>query len=149
MQTRCLAVFPVMGLPKLLLSPKRIRICLPKNDQIWPKIGIFGHLGPGLAGSFSALLVAVARGLYLTRHLFTLFNLLFVHRLELLCLWSARDRWMLSWDGLCKMERRQPRVKRRNPWSLADFVSFSYICHLKLPFSFLFLLSIVWGWTLK
>ena len=25
--------------------------------QIWPKIGIFGHFGPGLAASFGALLV--------------------------------------------------------------------------------------------
>ena len=45
-------------------------------DQIWPEIGIFGHFGPGLAGSFGALLVGwlvvVARGLYLARHLFTL-----------------------------------------------------------------------------
>ena len=30
---------------------------LSKNDQIWPKIGIFVHFGPGLAGSFGALLV--------------------------------------------------------------------------------------------
>ena len=47
---------------------------LPKNDQIWPKTGIFGQFGPGL---FSALLmgrlVVVARGLYLARHLFTLY----------------------------------------------------------------------------
>ena len=52
---------------------------LPKNDQIWPKIGIFGQFGPGHAGLFSALLVGrlvvVARGLYLARHLFTLFLL--------------------------------------------------------------------------
>ena len=47
---------------------------LSKNDQIWPKIGIFVHFGPGLAGSFGALLVVVARGLYLARHLFTLFT---------------------------------------------------------------------------
>ena len=51
---------------------------LPQNDQIWPKIGIFGHFGPGLAGAFGALLVdwlaVVARGLYLARHLFT-FNI--------------------------------------------------------------------------
>ena len=50
---------------------------LPKNDQIWPEIGIFVHFGPGLASSFGALLVGwllvVARGLYLTRHLYTLF----------------------------------------------------------------------------
>ena len=49
---------------------------LPKNDKIWPKIGIFGQFGPGHAGLFSALLVGqlvvVARGLYLARHLFTL-----------------------------------------------------------------------------
>merc|ERR1711978_195397 len=50
---------------------------LPKNDQIWPKIGIFGQFGPGYAGLFGALLVGwlvvVARGLYLARHLFTLY----------------------------------------------------------------------------
>ena len=64
-----------MWVPKLLLSPVRIRI-LPKNDQIWPEIGIFGHFSPGLAGSFGALsvgwLVVVAHRLYLARHLFTL-----------------------------------------------------------------------------
>ena len=50
---------------------------LPKNDQIWLEIGCFVHIGPGLAGSFGALLVdwlvVVAHGLYLARHLFTLF----------------------------------------------------------------------------
>ena len=30
---------------------------LPKNDQIWPKIGIFGQFGTGYAGFFGALLV--------------------------------------------------------------------------------------------
>ena len=30
---------------------------MPKNEQIWPEIGIFGHFGPGLAGSIGALLV--------------------------------------------------------------------------------------------
>ena len=53
---------------------------LPKNDQFWPKIGIFGQFGPGQASLFSALLVGrlvvVARGLYLARHLFTLLLLL-------------------------------------------------------------------------
>ena len=44
-----------------------------KNQDFLPKIGIFVHFGPGLAGSFGALLVVVvARGLYLARHLFTL-----------------------------------------------------------------------------
>ena len=51
---------------------------LPKNDQIWPKTGIFGQFGPGHAGLFGALLagrlVVVARRLYLARHLFTLYD---------------------------------------------------------------------------
>ena len=46
----------------VLLSPVNIRI-----------LAIFGHFGPGLAGSFGALLVVVAHELYLARHLFTLF----------------------------------------------------------------------------
>ena len=50
---------------------------MPKNNQIWPKIGIFGQFGPGHAGLFNALLVVVARGLYLARHLFTLFVFVF------------------------------------------------------------------------
>ena len=53
---------------------------LPKNDQIWPKIGIFGSFGPGHAGFSGAQLVGqlvvVARGLYLARHLFTLYKLI-------------------------------------------------------------------------
>ena len=40
--------------------------------------GFFVHIGPGLAGSFGALLVGwlvvLARGLYLARHVFTLCN---------------------------------------------------------------------------
>ena len=28
---------------------------MPQNDQIWPKIGIFGQFGPGHAGFFGAL----------------------------------------------------------------------------------------------
>ena len=30
---------------------------LPKNDPIWPEIGISIHFGPGLAGSVGALSV--------------------------------------------------------------------------------------------
>ena len=66
-----------MWVTKLLISPLKKKDFLPKNDKIWPKIGIFVHFGPGLAGSFGALfvgwLVVVAYGLYLARHLFTLF----------------------------------------------------------------------------
>ena len=65
-----------MWVTKLLISSKE-KDFLPKHDQIWPKIGIFGQFGPGHAGLFGALLVGglvvVARGLYLARHLFTLF----------------------------------------------------------------------------
>ena len=67
-----------MWVTKLMISQVKKKKN-PKNDQIWPKIGIFGQLGPGHAGLFSALLagrlVVVARGLYLARHLFTLFYL--------------------------------------------------------------------------
>ena len=60
----------VLALGILVICPVDF---LPKNDQIWPEIDIFIHIGPGLAGSFGALLSVVARGLYLARHLFTLF----------------------------------------------------------------------------
>ena len=67
-----------MWVTKLLISPVRKKDFLPKNDQIWPKIGIFCQFWPGHAGLFGALLVGrlvvVARGLYLARHLFTLCN---------------------------------------------------------------------------
>ena len=65
-----------MWVTKLLISPVKKNDFLPKNDQIWPKIGIFGQFGPGHAGLSGALLVGrlvvVARGLYLARQLFTL-----------------------------------------------------------------------------
>ena len=67
-------VFRYVGNKTFDFSSKK-KDFLPKNDQIWPKTGIFGQFGPGL---FSALLmgrlVVVARGLYLARHLFTLYN---------------------------------------------------------------------------
>ena len=71
---RC--VFCYVGNKTFDFSSKK-KDFLPKNDQIWPKIGIFGQFGPGHAGLYGALLVGrlvvVARGLYLARHLFTLF----------------------------------------------------------------------------
>ena len=73
-----------MWVTKLLISQVKKKDFLPQNDQIWPKIGIFGQFGPGHAGFFGALLVGrlvvVARGLYLARHLFTLFG---IHSLRL------------------------------------------------------------------
>ena len=71
-----------MWVTKLLISEVKKKDFLPKNDQIWPKIGIFGQFGPGHAGLSGALLVGrlvvVARGLYLARHLFTLYIHFFV-----------------------------------------------------------------------
>ena len=76
MWTRCLGGFSVKWVTILLISPVKKRI-FAQNDQIWPKIGIFGWYGPGHAGLFSALLVGrlvvVTRGLYLARHLFTIY----------------------------------------------------------------------------
>ena len=69
-----------MWVTKLLISQVKKKDFLPKKDQIWPKIGIFGQFGPGHAGFFGALLlgrlVVVVRGLYLARHLFTLYILI-------------------------------------------------------------------------
>ena len=69
-------IFPYVGNKTFDFSSKK-KDFLPKNDQIWPRTGIFGQFGPGHAGLFSALLVGrfvvVARGLYLARHLFTLY----------------------------------------------------------------------------
>ena len=70
---------------------------MPKTDQIWPEIGIFGHLGPGLAGSFNARLVSwlvvMARGLYLARHLFTLFGDIIQSTVQngIYVVWSSAD----------------------------------------------------------
>ena len=51
-----------MWVTKLLISPVKKKDFLPKNDQIWPKIGIFGQFWPGHAGLFGALLLrAVSR----------------------------------------------------------------------------------------
>ena len=64
-----------MWVTELLISQVKKRI-FAQNDQIWPKIGIFGHFGPGLAGSFGILLmvwlVVVVPGLYIAIRLFTL-----------------------------------------------------------------------------
>ena len=49
-------VFRYVGNKTFDFSSKK-KDFLPKNDQIWPKTGIFGQFGPGHAGLFSALLV--------------------------------------------------------------------------------------------
>ena len=46
-----------MWVTKLLISQVNKKDFLPQNDQIWPKIGIFGQFGPGHASLFGALLV--------------------------------------------------------------------------------------------
>ena len=66
-----------MWVTKRLISEVKKRIFCPKTTKFGPNFGIFGQFGPGYAGLFNALLVGqllvVARGLYLARHLFTLF----------------------------------------------------------------------------
>ena len=63
-----------MWVTKLLISPVKIRIFCPKTSKFGLKFAFL----PGLAGSFGALLVGwlvvLARGLYLARHLFTLYH---------------------------------------------------------------------------
>ena len=92
-------VFRYVGNKTFDFSSKK-KDFLPKNDQIWPKIGIFGQFGPGHAGLFSALLVGrlvvVARGLYLARHLFTLCNYVVV----LINLSSP----IILWCEICKTD---------------------------------------------
>ena len=49
-------VFRYVGYKTFDFSSKKKEF-LPKNDQIWSKIGIFGQFGPGNSGLFGALLV--------------------------------------------------------------------------------------------
>merc|ERR1711978_596400 len=60
-------VFRYVGNKTFDFSSKK-KDFLPKNDQIWPKIGIFGQFGLGHA--FGALLVG--RLVVVARRLFTL-----------------------------------------------------------------------------
>ena len=55
---KVLGGFSVMWITKLLISLVK-KDFLPQNDQIWPKIGIFGQFGPGHAGLFNTLLWVV------------------------------------------------------------------------------------------
>ena len=76
MGARCLGVFSVTWVPKVLLPPIKIRIFGPKTAIFAPKSNMLSQAFIGLAGSFDALLigwlVVVVRGLYLARHLTTL-----------------------------------------------------------------------------
>ena len=48
MQTRCLGVFSVMWVPKLLLSPVKIRIFCPKTTKFGPKLAFLVNLGQAM-----------------------------------------------------------------------------------------------------
>ena len=71
-----------MWVQKLLLPPVKIRIFGPKWPFLPQNMLSWAHIGHAI--SFGALLVGwlvvVARGLYLARHLFTLY--LFIFRAE-------------------------------------------------------------------
>ena len=99
-------VFRYVGNKTFGLSSKK-KDFLPKNDQIWPKIGIFGQFGPGHAGFFGALLVGrlvvVARGLYLARHLFTLLGFQFFGEM---CITEIRERCIIRRPPHFHIERQ-------------------------------------------
>ena len=101
-------VFRYVGNKTFDFSSKK-KDFLPQNDQIWPKIGTFGQLCALLV----SWLVVVARGLYLARHLFTLFYFI------VLDLPSTS-----SYSGLCTRSCRRQ----------VDFAPF----HRPVIFSFLF-----------
>ena len=67
-----------MWVMKLLISQVKKRFFAQKRPNLAQNWNFFGQFGPGHEGLFGALLVGrlvvVARGLYLARHLFTLFN---------------------------------------------------------------------------
>ena len=107
-----------MWVTKLFIAPVKKKDFLPKNYQIWPQIGIFGQFGPGHAGLFSALLevrlVVVARGLYLARHLFTLFRL--EQRVEVCFLFDLIEpRSSLQTARLSRMCLNTPEAEQ-GPW---------------------------------
>ena len=65
-----------MWVTKLLISPVKKRIFCPKTTKFGPKLAFLVDMDLAMQVFFGALLVGqlvvVARGLYLTRHLFTL-----------------------------------------------------------------------------
>ena len=74
MWTRCLGGFSVMWVTKLMISQVKKRIFCPKTTKFGPTLAflvIFGQALP--AHLVPCWLVVVARGLYLARHLFTLY----------------------------------------------------------------------------
>ena len=97
MQTRSQGVFSVTWVPKLFLPPVKIRIFGPKWPFLPQNMLSWAHIGHAI--SFGALLVGwlvvVARGLYLARHLFTLYKLLF--RITF-CKWLLRATCLQSWQ---------------------------------------------------
>ena len=62
-----------MWVTKLLISQVKIRIFCP-TTKFGPKLAFLFILGQALLAHLMAWLVVVARGLYLARHLFTLFH---------------------------------------------------------------------------
>ena len=99
MQARCLGGFSVMLVTKCLISPVKSRIFCPKLAFL-PKIGIFVHFGPGLAGSIGALLVdwlvVVAR--CISQDTYLLYLLCLVDAKALNCtshVWPIKDMFFL------------------------------------------------------
>ena len=65
-----------MWVTKHLIFPVEIRIFCPKTTKFGPKLAFLVNLGQAMQAYLMPVvgrLVVVARGLYLARHLFTLF----------------------------------------------------------------------------
>ena len=66
-----------MWVTKLLISPVKKRIFCPKTTKCGPKLAILVNLGQAMQAYIVGRLVVVARGLYLARHLFTSYYIIF------------------------------------------------------------------------
>ena len=73
MRARCLGGFSIMLVTKCLISLVKIRIFFQKRQKLGPKLAFLFILSQALPAHLVGWLVVVARGLYLARHLFTLF----------------------------------------------------------------------------
>ena len=111
MWTRCLGWFSVMWVTKLMISPVKKRIFCPKTTKFGPKLAFLVDMGQVMQ-VFSVPCWWVGwwlgpRGLYLARHLFTLYSCLmkidktrsinwFDHKLPYEYFWGIP-----GWDKCC------------------------------------------------
>ena len=105
-------VFRYVGNKTFDFSSKK-KDFFPKNDQIWPKTGIFGQFGPGHAGLFGALLVG--RLVVVARAVSRKTPIYFIHIFP--------KKWNLLWSNLTVREtgrdvdemQKEMREKQNRP----------------------------------